>query len=145
MIYIFLENIYIRGIIGAAISLATYLFGGMDTLLAALIAMICIDFVTGMIKATIARDVSSEKMFSGGAKKIGIMLIVATANIVDSVMELGGVMRSLTISYFIANEGISLLENWSLMGLPVPQKLQNVLRVLRGDKDKEDNTIKERS
>jgi len=127
-----LENVYIRGIAAAAISLATYLFGGMDALLAALIAMVCIDFVTGIIKATMFRDISSEKMFAGGAKKIGIMLIVATANLIDSVLELGGVMRSVTISYFIANEGISMLENWSLMGLPVPRKLSNVLRVIKG-------------
>ena len=130
-----LENIYIKGISVAAISLFTYLFGGMDTLLAALIAMICIDFATGIIKAAVTRDVSSEKMLVGGAKKVGIMLIVATSNLVDNVLELGGVLRTITISYFIANEGISLLENWSLMGLPVPSKLRNVLRELRGDKE----------
>ena len=135
-----LENIYFRGISVAAISLFTYLFGGMDSLLAALIAMICIDFVTGIIKAIVTRDVSSEKMFAGGAKKIGIVLIVATSNLVDNVLELGGILRTITISYFIANEGISMLENWSLMGLPVPAKLRNVLRELRGDEDKEKKT-----
>ena len=135
-----LENVYIRGISAAAISLATYLLGGMDSLLAALVAMICIDFVTGIIKAAMLRDVSSEKMFAGGAKKIGVMFIVATANLVDNVMELGGMLRSITISYFIANEGISLLENWSLLGLPVPQRLRNVLRELRGhEENKEEN------
>ena len=131
-----LENVYIRGIVGAAISLSTYLLGGMDTLLTALVAMICIDFITGIIKATILRDVSSEKMFAGGAKKIGIMFIVTTANLIDSVLEMGGVLRTITISYFIANEGISLLENWSQLGLPVPQLLRNLLRELRGDNDK---------
>ena len=130
-----LENIYFKGISVAAISLFTYLLGGMDSLLAALIAMICIDFITGIIKAATVNDVSSEKMFAGGAKKIGIMLIVATSNLVDNVLELGGVLRTVTISYFIANESISLLENWSLMGLPVPPKLRNVLRELRGDKE----------
>ena len=139
MIIIILENVYIRGIAAAAISLLTYLFGGIDTLMAALVAMMCIDFVTGIIKAVTMRDVSSEKMFMGGAKKIGIMFIIATANIIDNVLELGGVLRSVTISYFIANEGISMLENWSLMGLPVPQRLRNVLRELKGEgsKDKE--------
>ena len=138
MIKIPLENVYIIGFTTAIIGLFTYLLGGMDSLLAALIAMICIDFVTGIIKAVALRDVSSGKMFMGGAKKIGIMLIVATANLVDSILELGGVLRTITISYFIANEGISMLENWSLLGLPVPQRLRNVLRELKGSGDKED-------
>ncbi|MDR2183327.1 MAG: phage holin family protein [Clostridiales bacterium] len=129
------ENVYVRGISAAVISLFTYLFGGLDTLLTALIAMICIDFITGAIKAGVMRDISSEKMFAGGAKKIGIMLIVATANLIDNVLVLGGVLRSITISYFIAGEGISMIENWSQMGLPVPKRLRNVLRELRGDEE----------
>jgi len=133
-----MENIYIRGIVGASISLLTYLFGGMDSLLAALIAMICIDFVTGIIKAAVLRDIASQKMFLGGAKKIGIMFIVATSNIVDHVLELGGVLRAITISYFIANEGISMLENWSQLGLPVPNRLRNVLREIKGQGDKDE-------
>jgi len=128
-----MENIYIRGTIGAAISLATYLFGGLDALLAALLTMICIDFATGMIKAAVMRDVSSEKMFAGGVKKVGIMFIVAVSNLIDGVLELGGVLRTVTISYFVANEGISLIENWGELGLPVPQRLRDVLRQLRGD------------
>jgi toxin secretion/phage lysis holin len=140
VIKILLENVYIRGITTAAISLLTYLFGGMDALLTTLIAMICIDFVTGKIKAIVLRDVSSKKMLMGGAKKVGIMLIVATSNLVDSILELGGVLRTITISYFIANEGISMLENWSLMGLPVPRRLRNILRELRGADDKENGT-----
>ena len=138
MIDIPLENVYIKGATAAAISLFSYLLGGMDSLLAALVAMICIDFATGIIKAIALRDLSSGKMFMGGAKKIGILLIVSTANLVDSVMELGGVLRSVTIAYFIANEGISLLENWSLMGLPVPARLRNVLRELRGQGDRDE-------
>jgi len=132
-----LENVYIRGIAAAAISLVTYLFGGLDALLSALIAMIVIDFITGMIKAIISHDVSSQTMFEGGAKKVGIMFIVAVANLIDNVLEMGGILRTITISYFIANEGISLLENWSKLGLPVPTKLRNVLVQLKGeDNDK---------
>jgi len=127
-----LENVYFRGISAAAISFFSYLFGGMDSLLAALLAMICIDFVTGIIKAAVFSDIASEKMMAGGAKKVGMLLIVAVGNLIDHVLELSGVLRSLVISYFIANEGISMLENWSLMGLPVPGKLKSLLRVLKG-------------
>ncbi|MDR2166712.1 MAG: phage holin family protein [Clostridiales bacterium] len=126
-----LENIYIRGIIGGAISLAAYLFGALDALLLALMAMMGIDFVTGIIKAAVLKEVTSQKMFLGGARKIGIFFIVAVSNLVDNILELGGVLRTVTIAYFMANEAISLLENWSLMGLPIPKKLKDVLIQLR--------------
>ncbi|MCL2575123.1 MAG: phage holin family protein [Defluviitaleaceae bacterium] len=130
------ENIYIRGFIGGVISLFTYLIGGTDALLLALFAMMGIDFVTGIIKAGVMRDISSYKMFVGAARKIGMFFIVAVGNLVDSVLELGGVLRTITISYFIANEALSMLENWSLMGLPVPKRLQDILKALkdRGDR-----------
>ena len=128
-----LDNIYIRAIAGAAISLASYLFGVPDALLLALVAMIGIDFVTGIIKAVAQRRLSSQRMFLGGARKLGMMLIVAVANVIDNVLEMGGVLRAVTISYFIANEGISLLENWSELGLPVPKKLSRVLGMMRED------------
>ena len=126
------------------ISLMSYLFGGLDALLLALIAMIAIDFISGVFKAVILRDITSEKMFMGGVKKVGILCIVAVANIVCSVLDKDGLLRSLTISYFIANEGLSLLENWSMLGLPVPPGLRNVLAQLHGEKkekkEKEDES-----
>ncbi|MCL2855947.1 MAG: phage holin family protein [Defluviitaleaceae bacterium] len=121
-----------KGLMGGAIGIATYLFGAADNLMLALIAMVGIDFVTGIIKAVMLKEVASHKMFMGGAQKVGVFLIVAVANLIDGVLELGGVLRTVTISYFIANEGISMLENWALMGLPMPQKLQNILAGLQG-------------
>ena len=131
-----MENIAYRGIAGTVVGFAGYMFGALDALFSALLLMICLDFLTGFIKALAMKSLSSQKMFTGGVRKIGILLIVAAANVIDSVMELGGLLRSVTISYFIANEGISFLENWSQLGLPVPQKLRNMLAVL-GNKDKE--------
>ena len=131
-----LENIYIRGLFGAVISLSAYLFGGADALLLALIAMMGIDFVTGIIKAIALKDLTSQKMFIGGARKIGMMLIVAVANLVDGILELNGVLRSVTIAYFIANEGISMLENWAMLGLPIPGRLRDVLKQLQDKSSK---------
>jgi len=126
-----MENIYIRGFIGGVVSIFTYLMGAADALLLALLAMMGIDFVTGVIKAIYLRELSSQKMFIGAARKIGMFFIVAVGNVIDSVLELGGVLRAVTISYFIANEALSMLENWALMGLPVPKRLQDVLKSLR--------------
>jgi len=122
-----MENIYVRAIGAGLISLSVYLFGGVDKLLMALMAMMCIDFITGIIKAIALKGVRSQKFFMGGARKIGMLLIVAAANLIDKILELGGTLRTVSISYFIANEGISVLENWAIMGLPIPKKLSVML------------------
>ncbi|MCL2236575.1 MAG: phage holin family protein [Defluviitaleaceae bacterium] len=125
-------GVFIKGLMGAIIGVSTYLFGAADNLMLALIAMMGIDFVTGIIKAAALKEVNSRKMFIGGAQKVGVLLIVAVANLIDGVLELNGVLRTVTISYFIANEGMSLLENWALMGLPIPDRLRDVLAQLQG-------------
>ena len=129
-----MESVYTRGLIGGFIGLLAYLFGGMDAMMMTLIAMMGIDFVTGLIKAAVLKEITSQKMFVGGARKIGMFFIVAVANLVDGILDLGGVLRTVTIAYFIANEGISMLENWSLMGLPIPNKLRELLLQLRDKK-----------
>jgi len=131
-----LQYVYARGLIGGIIGLFAYLFGGADAIMLALIAMMVIDFVTGLIKAAVLKEITSEKMFVGGARKIGMFCIVAVANLIDGILGLGGALRTATIAYFIANEGISLLENWSLMGLPIPNKLRGVLMQLRDKEEK---------
>ena len=129
-----LENIYVRAGCAGLITLSVYFFGGVDNLLTALIAMMGIDFVTGIFKAAVIKDIRSQKIFVGGVRKTGMLLIVAAANLVDKILELGGTLRNISISYFIANEGISVLENWALMGLPIPKKLSVMLGQM---KDKE--------
>ena len=126
-------DIYFKGFVGVVIGLLSYLLGAFDAMLMALLTMMAIDFLTGIIKAFVIREISSRKMFHGGAKKIGILLIVAVANVIDGILDKSGVLRTITICYFIANEGVSMLENWSLMGLPVPEKLRNVLAQLKKD------------
>jgi toxin secretion/phage lysis holin len=126
-----LENIYVRAVFAGLISLSAYLFGGLDKLLLALITMMGIDFVTGIIKAIALKDLRSQKVFIGGARKIGMLLIVAAANLIDKILELGGTLRAVSISYFIANEGISVLENWAVMGLPIPKKLSSILSQMK--------------
>jgi len=126
-----LENIYLRGFLAGLVSIFTYLIGGTDALLLALFAMMGIDFATGIIKAIYLKELSSQRMFMGAARKVGMFFIVAVGNLTDSLLELGGVLRTLTISYFIANEALSMLENWSLMGLPIPKRLQEILKTIR--------------
>lgn len=131
-----MHNMYIRAILGFFVALCSYLFGGLDGLLMALIAMVILDFISGLLKAINYKELTSNKTYKGGIRKIGIFVIVAMGNIIDNALELGGLLRAMTISYFIANEGISILENWSSLGLPVPERLRKVLKQLH-DKDDE--------
>lgn len=120
-------------IIGILVSVGAYAFGCLDAILIALIAFVCIDFATGILKAIFEKSVSSQVMFRGGIKKIGIFIIVAVANILDVSLGLSGVIRNIAIGYYIANEGISILENWGSLGLPLPPKLKGILHQLKED------------
>ena len=117
-----------------------YIFGGMDTLLAILIVFMVIDFISGFIKAWVLKIFNTHKFYIGGAKKLGIMLIVAVATQLDMLIAIdGAALRTVTISYYIANEGFSILENWGEMGLPLPEPIKNALSKLRkDDKNNED-------
>jgi len=125
------DNTFIKYIIGGSLTVLGYLYGAFDGMITAILAMMILDFVSGIIVAFARKEIDSKIMYLGGLKKIGIMCIIAAANIVDVMLELSGVLRALTISYFIANEGISLLENWGKLGLPVPQRLRDVLKQLK--------------
>ena len=113
--------------------------GGMDGLLYALIAFVIVDYITGVLVAIYKKKLSSAVGFKGITKKIVIFLLVAVAHVLDSqVMNMGSAMRTAVIFFYLSNEGISILENVTKMGLPVPQKLKDVMEqiqeIRRGEK-----------
>ena len=117
-----------------------YFLGGMDGFLYALIAFVVIDYITGLMVAAIQKKVSSEVGFKGICKKMLIFILVGVANIVDKqIIGNGSAIRTAVIFFYLSNEGISILENTAQIGLPVPQKLRDVLEQLKGPEDKEDN------
>lgn len=126
-------------LIFTAISTASaYLFGGMDAMLSILIVFMVIDFISGFTKAWALKEFDSSKFYIGGVKKIGILLIVAVAAQLDTIISIDSVaLRTVAISYYIANEGFSILENWGALGLPLPKILKNALAKLREDDDNE--------
>ena len=125
--------------IGTALS---YVFGGMDTMLTILIIFMTIDFISGFTKAWALKEFDSSKFYIGGVKKMGILLIVAVATQLDLLIAIDGTaLRTVTISYYIANEGFSILENWGGMGLPLPEPIKNALAKLRKE-DKKNETEK---
>lgn len=130
-----MDNI-LKQIMAAICTLISFLFGDMEGLMVALIALIILDYISGVIAAAVEKRLSSEAGAKGIAKKIFMLLIVALANIVDiNVIGDGHVLKTVTVVFYICNECISLIENAGRIGVPVPKKLLDVLEQLR-DKDK---------
>lgn len=112
------------------------IFGEMDKLLFALLAMIIIDYATGVMVAIVKKRLSSAVGFKGIAKKVYILILVAVGHIVGSyVFDSGEACRDMVIGFYLANEGISVLENGAKLGLPLPEKLVAALEQLKGKKN----------
>lgn len=114
-----------------AATIFIYLFGGIDVALTCLIVAIVLDYVSGMIKAYNKKQLSSKIGFSGILKKIGILILVMLSVLVDRVTGDTGAIRTLVIYYFVANEGLSVLENLGESGIPIPTAIKKALKVLK--------------
>lgn len=118
-----------------------YVLGGMDGLLIALVVFITIDYITGIMCAVIDKKLSSEVGFKGIFKKVLILMLVGIANVIDvHVVGTGSALRGATVCFYLSNEGLSILENTVHLGLPVPEKLKEVLSQLHNRDEKESKT-----
>ena len=116
---------------GAGAALGEYL-GSFDSLMYALMAFIATDYVTGVLCAIVEKRVSSSIGFKGICQKVYILALVGVANVLDVHVVGGGcVLRSAVIFFYCANEGISIIENAARIGLPVPEKLTEVMKQLK--------------
>ncbi len=118
------------GTVGGAF---VYILGGWDRILWALIMFIIFDYVTGIIKGIYTRTLSSEICFKGLLKKITILVIIAVSNVLQLITNDAIPIREIVIMFYIANEGISILENAAVLIPQMPQKLKDVLLQLRDD------------
>ena len=108
-----------------------WFLGGCDGLLYALIAFVVIDYITGVMCGVADKKLSSGVGFKGICRKVLIFMLVGIANILDmEVIGTGSVLRTAIIFFYISNEGVSLLENAGHLGLPIPQKMKDVLEQL---------------
>lgn len=116
-----------------------YFLGGCDGLLYALLAFVVVDYITGVMCAISDHTLSSEVGFKGICRKVLIFLLVGIANILDvQVIGTGSVLRTAIIFFYISNEGVSLLENAGHLGLPIPEKMKDVLKHLHDRSEKGD-------
>lgn len=114
--------------VGGAIG---WFFGGMDGLIYALLVFVVADYITGVMCAIADKKLSSEVGFRGICKKVLIFVMVGIGHIMDTyLIGNGEVLRTAVIFFYCSNEGISMLENAAHIGLPVPQKLKDILEQL---------------
>lgn len=131
---IFNKCAVVLGIVGGVIS---SFLGGWDNLIIALITMIVLDYVTGVIKAVYTKRLSSEIGYKGIVKKLLMLVIVALAVCISRVLPDGIMIREITIFFFIANEGVSILENAAEI-IPLPKQLKSILLQIRNKSEDTD-------
>lgn len=123
---------YLRPALATLTGAALWLFGGWDTLLQVLLCVVVCDYVSGVIRAMKAGQLSSAVGFHGLLKKGAILLVIVVAAQLD---RLGGLQndlfRSSAALFYIANEGLSILENLGGMGIPLPKAITRALAELR--------------
>lgn len=110
----------------------SYLLGGWDVLLRALVVLSVLDIISGFTVALVSNNVSSRIAWQGFARKIGTYVVVALAVQLDAVFG-SDMLRELSVGFFIGVEGISIIENWGSCGMPLPQKLKSVLQQLKSE------------
>ena len=113
-----------------------YLFGGFDVALSCLVIAIALDYISGVIKAFYTKQLSSKIGFKGLLKKIGILILVMVSVLVDRVAGNTGAVRTLVIYYFVANEGLSIVENLAETNIPIPAVLKRALKAIKKEGNK---------
>ena len=115
-----------------------WFLGGYDGFLYALIAFVVIDYLLGVMCAILEKHLSSDVGAQGIFKKVVIFSLVGVAHIIDqNIIGDGSAIRTAVIFFYLSNEGISIIENSTRLGLPIPEKLRDILEQLKdgGDKD----------
>lgn len=115
-----------------------WFLGGNDGFIYALMAFVVIDYITGIMCAIADKELSSEVGFKGICKKVLIFALVGIGNLLDIyILGQAGILRNVVIFFYLSNEGVSILENASHLGLPVPEKLKEILKQLHNRKESE--------
>ena len=125
-----MNNIF-NSVVAVIATFFTYLFGGWDAAIGVLIVLMVLDYITGVLNGYLTKTLNSEVGFKGLLKKFLILVVMIIAVMLDRLMNTGDwIFRTLVCYLYIANEGISLLENISLMGVPIPDKIKDALEQL---------------
>ena len=127
------EIVFVDFTIGGIATTISHFLGGWSFALETLLIFIVFDYVTGVLKALYKKELSSEAGLKGIIRKIGYLIIVALAFRIDKMLGSSGALYTLVVYFFVANEGVSIVENWVGMDLPMPKALKNALAQLKGE------------
>lgn len=118
-----------KKITGVIISALSFFIGDLDLMLKILICVMIVDYITGVICAIYNKNLSSKTGFHGILKKLCILSVICLSNFAGQVVGVEE-LRHIAISFYMANEAISILENACRMGIAIPEKLKDVLKQL---------------
>lgn len=124
-------KIAINNVFSVILTTIVYLLGGIDIALQSLLIVIVIDYLTGIASAIYNKELSSKMGFKGIIKKFSYLLVVALSVVIDNLLGQSGLIRSLVIYFFVANDGLSIIENMAEMNIKLPQKLIDALEQIK--------------
>lgn len=128
---------FVNNAISIILTTFVYLVGGIDIAMKSLLIVIVIDYITGVMSAIYNKNLNSNIGLKGILKKFSYLIIVSLSVILDRIVGDTGAIRTVVIYFFVANDGISIVENIGKMGVPLPKKLTEVLEQLRNKGDEE--------
>lgn len=121
----------INDIISVICTTFIYLVGGFDIAIQSLLIVMLIDYLTGIASAIYNKELSSKVGFKGILKKFSYLCVVALSVVIDNLTGQSGLIRTLVIYFFVANDGLSIIENMAEMGIKLPQKLIDSLEQIK--------------
>ena len=121
----------ITDVVSVILTTCVYLLGGWDIALQSLIIVMVIDYLTGIASAVYNKELSSKIGFKGIIKKFCYLLVVALSVVIDNLTGQSGIIRNLVIYFFVANDGLSIIENMAEMNIKLPKKLVDSLKQIK--------------
>ncbi|MED1128774.1 phage holin family protein [Bacillus paralicheniformis] len=125
-----------KGVIAVPGGIVGFLFGGWSVLLTILSVLVIIDYVSGLAAAGINGEMKSKIGYIGIARKVFVFVIVGVAHMIDlllieSGIEMGFLVMTVTIVFYCINELISITENAGKMGVYVPEPITKAIEILK--------------
>jgi len=114
------------------------IFGPGHRMIYALVLLVCLDYITGVCVAIQSHQLSSDIGAKGITRKVAIFIVIAFCHILDTyLIESGSALEPVSLAFYLSNEAISIFENIARLGVPLPDKLKQLLNVLKKHTDEE--------
>ena len=122
---------FINNVISVIFTTFVYLIGGFDIAIQSLLIVMIVDYLTGIASAIYNKELSSKIGFKGILKKCSYLCVVALSVVIDNLTGQSGLIRTLVIYFFVANDGLSIIENMAEMNIKLPEKLIDTLEQIK--------------